>query len=174
MSTHSKSLLSKNETLNGSYVQLEPISNQHREGLRNAANDERIWQYMPHKATKDSFRPWFENCLNKMLSGEQITYVVRSKTCQTILGATAYYNIQPDNRCLALGYSWYIPDVWGSIVNPESKLLMLMQAFELWDINRVEIGTDSRNKHSYNAIKKLGATEEGLLRSTYAFFMAML
>ena len=41
---------------------------------------------------------------------------------------------------------------------------MLSQAFEQWSINRVEIGTDSRNVRSYKAIKKLGATEEGLLR----------
>ncbi len=151
-------------TLTGDSIQLELISNQHRDGLCHAANHEQIWQYMPQKATKDSFNPWFDECLHKMLSGVQITYVVRNKACQTILGATAYYNIQLNNRCLALGYSWFMPGAWGSTANPESKLLMLMQAFECWNVNRIEIGTDSRNTHSYNAIKKLGATEEGVLR----------
>lgn len=157
-------LISENDILTGNHIQLEPISSKHREGLRNAASHEQIWQYMPHKAINKLFDPWFDDCLNKMNSGEQITYVVRHNKCQTILGATAYYNIQLDNKCLALGYSWSSPDVWGSLVNPESKLLMLNQAFESWSINRIEMGTDSRNKHSYNAIKKLGAKEEGVLR----------
>lgn len=157
-------LISANDILDGCYIQLEPLSNRHREGLRDAADNDQIWQYMPYKATKNLFHTWFDDCQDKMNSGEQITYVVRSKKNQTILGATAYYDIQLDNKRLSLGYSWYIPEVWGSVVNPESKLLMLEQAFEQWQINRVEIGTDSRNIHSYNAIKKLGATEEGLLR----------
>ena len=41
---------------------------------------------------------------------------------------------------------------------------MLQQAFEVLKVNRVEIGTDTRNVRSYHAIKKLGATEEGVLR----------
>jgi RimJ/RimL family protein N-acetyltransferase len=159
-----KILLSENDILNGTLIQLEPIAAQHRESLSDAADYEQIWQYMPQKATKDGFDSWFNSCLDKMLTGEQITYVVRCKINQAIIGATAYYGIQLENKSLALGYSWYTPSRWGSKVNPEAKLLMLTQAFECWDINRVELGTDSRNSRSYHAIKKLGATEEGLLR----------
>lgn len=160
----STQLIAKNDILNGRHLQLEPIANHHREHLATAANYEQIWHYMPQKATEGFFDSWFDSCVAKMHTGEQITYVVRKKSCQTILGATAYYAIQLENKSLALGYSWYTPKVWGSAVNPEAKLLMLSQAFEDWGINRVELGTDSRNLHSYQAIKKLGATEEGLLR----------
>ncbi len=159
-----KILLSENDVLNGSLIQLEPITTQHREPLSEAADYEEIWQYMPQKATKTFFDSWFDGCLDKMVTGEQITYVVRCKISQTIVGATAYYAIQLENKSLSLGYSWYTPNRWGSKINPEAKLLMLTQAFECWDINRVELGTDSRNSRSYHAIKKLGATEEGLLR----------
>lgn len=161
---YSKLAISENDILKGTHIQLEPIANHHRDDLRIAAADDHIWQFMPHKATQDLFDPWFDQSIDKMQSGEQITYVVRRKACLSILGATAYYDIQLENKRLGLGYSWYSPAVWGSEVNPESKLLMLMQAFECWHINRVEIGTDSRNIHSYKAIKKLGATEEGILR----------
>lgn len=150
--------------LSGEHIQLEPIEQQHRNELQIAANHEQIWRYMPQKATNDLFNPWFDECLEKMSSGEQITYAVRCKKENRIQGATAFYDIQPENKRLTLGYSWYIPEVWGTKINPESKLLMLTQAFESWEINRVEIGTDARNTHSYNAIKKLGATEEGILR----------
>lgn len=159
-----KIFISENDVLDGTLIQLEPIAIQHREPLSLAADYEQIWQYMPQKATKNLFDSWFNACLDKVRTGEQITYVVRCKISQKIVGATAYYAIQLENKSLALGYSWYTPNHWGSKVNPEAKLLMLTQAFERWDINRVELGTDSRNSRSYHAIKKLGATEEGLLR----------
>lgn len=159
-----KIFIPENDVLNGSYIQLEPIASQHREALSEAADYEQIWQYMPQKATKNLFNSWFDDCLDKMSTKEQITYIVRCKISQAIVGATAYYAIQLENKSLSLGYSWYTPSYWGSKVNPEAKLLMLTQAFECWNINRVELGTDSRNSRSYHAIKKLGATEEGLLR----------
>jgi N-acetyltransferase len=159
-----QALLDKLTILNSQSIQLEPVEPQHREALRHAADHEQIWQYMPQKATREFFDSWFDECLLKMSSGEQITYVVRCKKDQQLKGATAFYDIQLDNKRLTLGYSWYTPETWGTGINTESKLLMLTQAFESWGINRVELGTDSRNLRSYHAIKKLGATEEGLLR----------
>ncbi len=160
----SSALLTENNILDGYSIQLEPVEEKHSKGLQRAANEEQIWQYMPQKATNEFFNCWFKECLDKMKKGEQITYIVRLKACQTIIGATAYYSIQQENKSLALGYSWYATKHWGSTINSETKLLMLTQAFEVLGINRVELGTDSRNTRSYNAIKKLGATEEGLLR----------
>lgn len=164
MSFHEKLAITAKGFLVGHHIQLEPIANNHREALQIAADDERIWRYMSHKAMKERFILWFDESLKKMNSGEQFTYVVRNKANQAILGATAFYDIHLQHQRLGLGYTWFIPEVWGSVVNPESKLLMLTQAFECYGVNRVEIGTDSRNIHSYNAIKKLGATEEGRLR----------
>lgn len=157
-------LILEHGVLAGNHVQLEPLSTQHREGLRQAADYEQIWHYMPYKATRDLFDLWFNNCLDMMRSGDQFIYVVRLKRCNSIVGATAFYDLELEHKRLSLGYSWYSPHVWGSAVNPESKLLMLTLAFERLSANRVELGADSRNKHSCNAIKKLGATEEGVLR----------
>lgn len=151
-------------TLNGQFIQLELMHEGHRQGLQIAANHKDIWNYMPYQATEDGFDLWFEDSLNKMSLGTQISYVARHKTNQNILGATAYYDIQLEHKRLALGYSWLTPSAWGSLINSESKLLMLEHAFEVWNINRIEIGTDSRNQRSYHAIKKLGAREEGILR----------
>ena len=159
-----KPQVGESDILYGKHIQLEPIANRHRDEMREAADYDHIWTYMPQKAIGNLFDPWFDDCLDKMTSGTQISYAVRRKSDQRLVGATAYYDMQLENKRLALGYSWYTPTVWGSTVNPEAKLLMLMQAFEDWLINRIEMGTDSRNKRSYQAIKKLGATEEGLLR----------
>lgn len=150
--------------LKGRALQLEPLVSSHREGLLVAAAHEAIWLYMPYKATGHFFAPWFADTIEKMSLGTQITYVVRRISDQQILGATAYYDLHKEHQRLALGYSWYRPEVWGTGINLECKLLMLSQAFEDWGVNRVEIGADPRNTRSIGAIKKLGATEEGILR----------
>jgi RimJ/RimL family protein N-acetyltransferase len=150
--------------LNGRNIQLERITTQHYDELLLAANYEEIWEFMPLKATKENFHIWFSDVLTKDSNDEQFTYVVKRKCDQKILGSTAFYEIQPSHKRLTLGYSWLSPDVWNTRVNTESKLLMLTYAFEVLGINRVEIGTDSRNMRSYQAIKKLGAREEGILR----------
>ena len=82
-----------------------------------------------------------------------------------LVGSTGFMDILPEHRILEIGSTWYIPDLWGTAVNPESKFLMLRYAFETLGAIRVQIKTDSINKHSQGAIKKLGATFEGKLRN---------
>jgi RimJ/RimL family protein N-acetyltransferase len=150
--------------LEGDLLQLEPLEEKHQEGLKDAANHEEIWQYMPLKGNGEHFHGWFTRSLEQMRTSEEITYVVRSKNDHRILGATAYYDIYFSHQRLSLGYTWYTPEVWGSGVNRECKLIMLQQAFADWGINRVELGADPRNIRSVQAIRKLGAEKEGLLR----------
>lgn len=91
-------------------------------------------------------------------------FVVRRVVDGEIIGSTRYYNISQEHHRLTIGYTWYIVDVWGTVVNPECKYLLLRHAFETLHINRVELLTDVRNLRSRAAIKKLGAIEEGILR----------
>lgn len=119
---------------------------------------------MPFKAHGKHFDDWFNQRLEQMDCGGELVYVVRRKRDQLILGATAYYDIHFEHQRLSLGFTWFAPYVWGTGVNHECKLLMLRQAFEEWNINRVEIGADPRNSRSVHAITKLGATKEGILR----------
>jgi RimJ/RimL family protein N-acetyltransferase len=56
---------------------------------------------------------------------------------------------------------------WGNGANTESKLLLLIHAFETLDCIRIEFHTDSRNLRSRTALEKMGAHEEGILRSCH-------
>ncbi|RUR05079.1 GNAT family N-acetyltransferase [Legionella sp. km772] len=156
--------MTKATILKGKRFQLEPLDLSHYDGLSRAANHEQIWRYMPDKATGVFFASWFAELVKKMSLGTQISYIVRRISDQEIVGATAYYDYHGDHKRLALGYSWYVPEMWGSGINCEAKFLMLTQAFEQWGINRVELGADPRNTRSVSAIKKLGAIKEGVLR----------
>lgn len=151
-------------TLEGQFVSLEPLMETHREELRLTAQDENTWTYFPYSASGEKFDPWFTKSLRKMDEGEEYAFAVRYKKSGVIVGSTRYYEIALKHRRLKIGHTWYTQETRGTAVNPESKLLLLTNAFEKLNINRVEFTADSRNTISRAAMKKLGATEEGILR----------
>ncbi len=150
--------------LKGFWVQLEPLNESHKNELYSAAQDESIWTYNSSKAYGERFHRWFDKAIKCFQSQQHLPFIVRRLSDAKIIGSTRYYDINPEHHRLTIGYTWYIPEVWGSYVNPECKLLLLKFAFEDLQVNRVEFVTDSRNSRSRSAIKKIGATEEGVLR----------
>ncbi len=148
----------------GQHLQLDIIAEKHRDDLYQVAQDERTSTYLPTKLQGQSFHRWFDSALEKMANKQQLAFVVRSLSDQKIIGSTRYYDIDSEHGRLAIGYTWYIPEVWGTVVNPECKYLLLQHAFETLLVNRVEFIVDARNARSRAAVKKLGATEEGMLR----------
>jgi len=150
--------------LTGNFVTLEPFTEAHRDILKIIAQDERLWVYSPFSGMGDKFDAWFDNAMEGLQNGEQYPFAVRRLSDKKIIGTTRYYDINHKHRRLGIGYTWYIPEVWGSAVNPECKYLLLNQAFTEWKFNRIAFLIDSRNQHSIAAVKKLGAKEEGVLR----------
>jgi RimJ/RimL family protein N-acetyltransferase len=82
----------------------------------------------------------------------------------TVVGTTSLGDVDLHNESVHLGWTAYAPSVWGTAVNPATKLLMLQHAFEDCGFGRVKIQTGSTNARSQAAIAKLGATREGVLR----------
>ena len=152
------------KTLTGQTVQLEPINETHKAELYKAAQDERIWEYHVSNGMGEQFYVWFDKALKYFVNREHISFVVRRIVDQRILGSTRFYDIQMDHKRLAIGNTWFTPEVWGSGVNKESKYLLLQHAFEDLQVNRVEFKVDARNLRSCAAVSKLGAKEEGVLR----------
>ena len=152
-------------TLKGRWVTLEPLTEIHREPLRDAANDHRIWASTIVRADGDTFQSWFADALGEKQAGRRLPFAVRRVADSTCVGSTSYLDIAPRHRRVEIGATWYRPDIWGTVVNPESKLLLLTHAFEVLGIERVAFITDVLNKHSQAAIAKLGAKREGVLRS---------
>jgi RimJ/RimL family protein N-acetyltransferase len=149
-------------TLTGSYVKLEPLKQEHYETLKSLSQDESISTYSP--ALKLKFDSWFNKALKNEITARQQTFIVRSLSDNQIIGSTRFYEMYLDHKRLSIGYTWYIPAVWGTAVNVECKLLLLQYAFEKLEMNRIEFFIDARNTRSRAAVKKLGATEEGILR----------
>lgn len=150
--------------LTGKFIQLEQLSDAHREAIEPLAQDDSNWRYFPYSAAGAKFDPWFKKTLLAMENGEQLAFAVRRLQDQKIIGTTRFYDIELKHARLTIGHTWYANEARGTMVNPEAKLLLLSYAFEVLNMNRVEFTADARNAHSRAAIKKLSATEEGTLR----------
>jgi RimJ/RimL family protein N-acetyltransferase len=152
--------------LDGAKVQLEPMKADHHEALCAAGLVSELWLWTVNQCeTPDDMRRYMNTALDEFSRGVSLPYVTIDKKLQTVVGSTRFGNIDLRNKKVEIGWTWINPKWQRSHVNTEAKLLMLTHAFEVWDCNRVELKTDWHNDKSRNAILRLGAAEEGILRS---------
>src|SRR5262252_5112909 len=128
--------------LSGRWVRLEPLADEHREPLRRAADNDRIWEHMTLLARGEGFDQWFAGAMAQRASGKRVPFAVRLLATQELVGSTSYLDPVPEHRRVEIGATWYRPDVWGTAVNPECKLLLLGHAFYTLGLNRVSLVTD--------------------------------
>ncbi|MCI0740906.1 MAG: GNAT family N-acetyltransferase, partial [Gemmataceae bacterium] len=110
--------------LSGKWVTLVPLAEAHREGLRDAADDERIWRHTLTVARGTEFDAWFDDALSQCNAGMRFPYAVYRLADKKFLGSTSYLDPSEKNRRIEIGSTWYHPDAWGTAVNPECKLLL--------------------------------------------------
>jgi N-acetyltransferase len=152
-------------TLVGQHIRLEPHAAHHRAELQAAANDPSLWDITVRQGHAEHFEGWWEEHQKVMQAKTALPFVVILQSTNAIVGSTSLMNINlPDDR-LEIGSTWYAKQQQGSKVNPECKLLLMTHAFETLGIKRVEFCVDAINTHSRGAVLKLGATQEGILRS---------
>jgi RimJ/RimL family protein N-acetyltransferase len=100
--------------------------------------------------------------------GYAFPFIVFDKKLQAYAGSTRFYDINADHKSLQLGYTWYGKDFQGTGLNKNCKLLLLSYVFDTLGFERVEFRADAGNKRSIAAMKSIGCTEEGILRSHLA------
>lgn len=145
-------------------VRLEPLTDDHREPLRAAADDERIWTWNVSSGFGPHFDGWFAAATSETAAGTRAAFAVRTVADGRLVGSSSYLALAPAHKRLDIGHTWYVPAVWGTVVNPACKRLLLGYAFEVLGVNRAALQTDLRNTRSQAAIAKLGAVREGVLR----------
>ena len=153
-------------TLSGKHIRLEPMRPLHAQALLEAGRDEAIWTWMPARpVTAETMDRWIQNAMEAESQGREYPFVVVRLEDNRVMGSTRYLDVQEDDRTVEIGWTWYAPDAWGGVVNPEAKYLLMRHAFDDWRAIRVALKTDINNLHSQAAIKKLGARYEGTLRN---------
>jgi N-acetyltransferase len=153
-------------TLSGRYIRLEPMRPGHAVGLLEAGRVDEIWQWMPAKpTTPESMKAWITRTLEAEAQGSEYPFVVVRLSDERVIGSTRYLDVHEEDRTTEIGWTWYVPQTWGTEVNPEAKYLLMRHAFDDWHAIRVALKTDVNNLRSQAAIKKLGAHYEGTLRN---------
>lgn len=152
-------------TLEGRYVRLEPLSQEHHAALAQAL-DPTLLQWFSQPATNAAeLREFIVAALQEQLQRRALPFAVIDRASGRPIGSTRFGNIDAANRRVEIGWTW-IGRLWQRTpINTEAKLLMLGHAFERWSAIRVEFKTDSRNTQSRAALARLGATEEGYFRN---------
>lgn len=152
-------------TLEGRYVRLEPLRLSHIPALNTAANDPRIWEFTSAVARNPlEMQQYVDTALDWQQAGTAVPFVTMTKDKREVIGSTRFANIDVTNRRAEIGWTWINPKWWRTAVNTEAKFLMLQHAFERWNCVRVELKTGTKNQRSRDAISRLGAKEEGILR----------
>ena len=143
------------ERLEGRIVVLEPLGPEHVDGIRAAAEDERIWTWM---LTTD-----LDVWLGYTLGNETMQPFAILRDGE-VVGSTSYMSLAPEHLRLEIGNTWLHPSTWGTGANVEAKYLLLRHAFEDIGCRRVEFKTDALNDRARAALAALPAQFEGIHR----------
>jgi N-acetyltransferase len=152
-------------TLVGRHVRLEPLAQTHHAALCAIGLDPKLWELIPYRvATPEDMVAYIQSALDAQAAGSALPFATVDAASGQVIGSTRYMNIDRVNRHLEIGATWIAAPWRRTAVNTEAKYLMLLHAFETLGCIRVELKTDSLNQRSRNAIRRIGATEEGTLR----------
>lgn len=158
----------------GRHVRLEPLGHHHREGLLAAAGEPATaapLTWIPTDAAQVA--AYVDQALAEQEAGTSVPFATVALPAGRVVGSTRFLNLRrwdwpgtTDGPDVAeIGATWLAASTRRTAVNSEAKLLQLIQAFDVWGAQRVELKTDARNLVSRQAIERLGARFEGVLRS---------
>ena len=152
-------------TLAGPHARLEPLAHAHRDGLAEAVQDGALWTlWYTAIPSPDRMEAEIDRRLGLLAAGTMLPFTVFDAQGR-IAGMTTYMNVDAANRRVEIGSTWYAQRVQRSALNTQCKLLLLTHAFEALDCIAVEFRTHVFNHASRRGIERLGAKQDGILRS---------
>jgi len=155
--------------LQGNFVELRRTTVEDAPALALALQDEAVWTFaVMAQPSAEQWRSVIDglrtNAPNFCQWTVRLKQQVNGVAAGTVVGTTAYLETSAGDARTEIGFTSYDPQVWATQVNPECKLLLLKYAFETLNMGRVQLKTDARNIRSQQAIARLGAQFEGVLR----------
>ena len=165
--------------LTGSHIRLEPLHLGYLDGLVAAsAGDPLLYQWSAVPVGRDAVLRYIETALAWREAGTGLAFATVRLADGAVIGSTRFFDIErwawpaghprhgrSDPDVCEIGYTWLTRSAIRTAANTEAKLLMLTHAFEVWNLLRVCLHTDARNKRSQAAIERIGGKFEGVLRA---------
>ena len=153
-------------TLRGTWVTLEPLAERHASDLFAAMQDEEVCRYLawPPPTTLEETLALIRDATEAMARRQSVVFAQVWNASGRAIGSTRLLDVRPADRQVEIGSTFLARDYWRTPANTESKLLLLTYCFETLGCVRVALKTDGRNVRSQEAIARLGAVREGVLR----------
>ena len=152
-------------TLHGAHVTLEPLHAGHVAQLGEAASDGELWRaWYTSVPTPQGMAAYVEHALAQQAQGQCIAFAVLDAS-GTVVGSTRFYDLDAAVPRVAIGYTWYAKRVQRTGLNTQAKRLLLAYAFETLGCECVGFETSWFNQRSRQAIARLGARQDGVLRA---------
>lgn len=157
---------SQDIVLENSRALLRPLAATDFEALQAVAFDPELWQFTLTRADdRISLAGYVAAAVQGREAGLRYPFVILDKETNQVAGSTSYYNIASEEARLSIGYTWIGTEFQRSGLNRAVKYLLFRYAFEVLNCERVELETDAHNLKSREAMRRMGAVEEGTLRS---------
>jgi RimJ/RimL family protein N-acetyltransferase len=152
--------------LDGVCVRLEPLSPDHLPALVAIGLEPELWRWTTQVVrTPEEMEDYVRGALAEQAAGRALPFATVEKASGRVAGSTRFAAIEPAHRRVEIGWTWLAPRWQRTVLNTEAKYLMMRHAFERWGCVRVEFKTDVLNVTSRQALLRIGAKEEGILRS---------
>ena len=153
-------------TLEGARIRLEPLGEAHHAPLCAVGLDHEVWRWAPKPVhTEADMAAYIAVALSERAAGRALPFAIIDKETGQAIGSTRYGAIEPAHRRVEIGWTWLGRSWQRTAANTEAKYLLLRHAFQTLRCVRVELKTDALNAKSRAAIRRIGAREEGTLRS---------
>ena len=154
-----------NAILENDRVILRPLELSDEPELQALANDKDLWVYGLSDLSKPGeLNSYIRKALQAREEGICAVWTIIDKRTGKVAGCTRLAEISWKDERGQIGWTWIGKTYQGSGLNKAMKLLILQYGFECLNLNRIELKADERNIRSREAIKGIGATEEGVLR----------
>jgi RimJ/RimL family protein N-acetyltransferase len=152
--------------LSGTHVTLEPLTRAHHHDLVEAVHDGQLWKlWYTVVPEPDNMMTEINRRLDLQTQGFMLPFAVRDKQSSKVIGMTGYWHIDAQHQRVEIGGTWYRKSAQRTAINTECKLLLLTHAFETLSCICVELRTHFFNYASRQAIERLGAKLDGILRN---------
>jgi RimJ/RimL family protein N-acetyltransferase len=160
----------KDIILENDYVLLRPLTGEDLQHLLPfAINEPTLWQFsLLDASSKENMQKYLTIALAKRQDEDSYPFIIFDKIKNKYAGSTRFYDYQKSHNTVQLGFTWYGKEFQGTHINKNCKYLLLEYAFEKLEIERLEFRADNNNIKSIAAMKSIGCTFEGILRSNCA------
>jgi RimJ/RimL family protein N-acetyltransferase len=152
--------------LEGKGVRLEPLTQAHHAQLCEIGLDDELWRLTTTIIrTPEDMKKYIDAAAKDFSDGKALPFAIIEKASGKAVGSTRFGNIDPTHRRVEIGWTWIARQWQRTLINTETKYLLLSHAFDTLGCMRVEFKTDSTNSRSRNALMRIGAKEEGVFRN---------